>query len=69
MTATFLPLIPATGYWIGVANHACADPEYVFVSAYIAETTTPDFCGGVDGRRIGETLCPKCQAANDEIPF
>ena len=64
----FLPLVPATGYWVGLANHACADPEYVYVPAFIAEAATADYCGGVDGR-IGESLCPACQALDDEIPF
>lgn len=67
--AVFLPLIPATGYWIGVANHACADPEYIHVPAYVAEVTTPDFCGGLDTDRFGDPLCPTCQAVSDAIPF
>ena len=67
----FLPLVPATGYWIGIANHACADPEYIHVPAYIAETATADFCPGFDdaSRRMWDTLCPACLAADDGIPF
>lgn len=70
-SAVFLPLIPATGYWIGVANHACADPEYIHVPAYIGEAQSPDFCPGYDGaeRRTWDDLCPACQASDDAIPF
>lgn len=67
--AVFLPLVPATGYWVGLANHACADPEYVHVPAYIREAVTADYCGGVEGRRMWDTLCPACQALDDDLPF
>ena len=67
----FIPLIPATGYWIGVANHACADPEYIHVPAHFAEARTADYCPGFDSadRRPFDDLCPTCQSADDLIPF
>ena len=67
----FVELIPATGYWIGVANHACADPEYIHVPAHFAEAQTAGFCPGFDSpdRRTWDDLCRHCQAADDTIPF
>jgi hypothetical protein len=67
----FVELFPATGYWIGVANHACADPEYVHVPAGFGEAQTADYCPGFDHpvRRPLDDLCPDCEAKDDEIPF
>jgi hypothetical protein len=68
----FVELVPATGYWIGVANHACADPEYIHVPAHFRDNvTTADYCPGFDGpdRRMWDDLCSRCQAADEKIPF
>jgi hypothetical protein len=68
----FVELVPAAGYWIGVANHACADPEYIHVPAHFRDdATTADYCPGFDGadRRTWDDLCPACRLADAAIPF
>lgn len=66
----FFALVPEQGYWIGRANHACADPEYVHIPEhFVTMANSAGFCPGADAFRIGESLCRCCQILDDGVPF